>query len=158
MLSVLKELQSFPPKTTVENGQKIASALCIMLCFDFLIPSKIKMNDIPKDAMSVMLSMMSLQPDVKQKKCDDLRVVDSCIPDAVKKLVISAILSFCNHLSHTSFLSHPSWLYSVPLIHFLQGTCQPFDGLQLDKEKIVWSDPQLGLFSVRERTYTSKVR
>ena len=129
-----------------------------MLCFDFLIPRKINMSDIPKDTISMMMSMMSLHPDVKQRKCDDLHVVNGCIPDAVKKLVISVILSFCNHLSYTTSLSHPFWLYAVPLIHLLQGACQPFDGLQLDTEKIVWSDPQLGLYSVRRKAYSSKVR
>lgn len=158
MLSVLRELQSVPSKTAVENGRKIASALCIMLCFDLLIPRKIKMSDMPKGAMSMMMSMMSLQPDVKQRKCDDFCVVNSCIPDAVKKHVISVILSFCNDLSHTSSLSHPFWLYAVPLIHLLQGACQPFDRLQLDPEKIVWSDPHLGLYPVRGKTYSSKLR
>lgn len=155
---MLRELQTVPTKTAVENGHKIASVLCIMLCFDFLIPHKIKMYNLPKDLISMMMSMMSLHPDVKQKKCDDFYALRDCVPDVVKKHVISVILSFCNQLSKTSYLSYPFWLYAVPLIHFLQGACQPFDGLQLDPEKIVWSDPQLGLYPVRKKTYSSNVR
>ena len=153
LLSALKELQKIPINGPSQNGQRMVSVLCILLCLDELIPRKITMKDVRTDDASLMMSMLTLQPNVKLRKCEDFQIVHGSIIAAVKKQVTDALLQFCNHLCHHASLSNPLWLYAVPLFHFLQGRCQPFDVLELDPDKIMWLDSSLGLHTVRQKTY-----
>ena len=116
------------------------------------------MKDIHTDDASAMMSMLTLQPDVKQRKCEDFDIVNGYINVGVKKQVVDALLHFCNHLCHTASLNDPLWLYALPLIHFLQGISQPFDVLQLVPDKIKWQNPSLGLNTLRGKTYAGSVR
>ena len=159
LLSVLKELQKVPLDPTIDNGRRMTSVLTIILCFDFLIPQYIKMKDIPSDDIAGMMSMLVLQPDLEKKKCHDLDFFKNLVHLDVKKGLTDAVVSFCNELLHQTYLNQPIWLYAVPLIHFLQGACQPFEKPEQDPNKIMWPDSSsLGLHALRQKTYTGKAR
>lgn len=66
--------------------------------------------------------------------------------------VTNALIPFCNHLAHTKHLRKPEWLYALPLIHFLQQECIPFEKPLKNSDKIVWEESKLDLARLRERT------
>ena len=157
LLSVLKELQKVSTYTAIDNGRRMVSVLTIILCFDFLFLRQINVQDIQSEDIAGMMSMLVLQPNLEQKTCCDLNIVISSCPEHVKKCLTDTIVLFCNELLRQRFLNRPIWLYAVPLIHFLQGDCQPFDKDLQIQGKMIWpiaSPVRLDL--VRERTYSGR--
>ena len=157
LLSVLKGLQKVSTYTVIDNGRRMVSVLSIILCFDFLFLQQVKVQDIQSEDIASMMSMLVLQPNLEQKMCHDLNIIISSCPEGVKKRLTDTIVLFCNELLRQRFLNRPIWLYAVPLIHFLQGDCQPFDKPQQNQGKIMWpiSSP-ICLDLVRERTYSGR--
>ena len=92
-------------------------------------------------------------PDPIQRRCLDWEYLQTMIPPTFQKTVYEAVLGFTMDLSHTEYLSQPSWLYSVPLVHLLHGTIQPFQELCLDPSKVPWEDTLISLSTIRSKTF-----
>ena len=159
LLAVLKELQKVPLHTAIDNGRRMASVLTIILCFDFLIPQYVRLQDVSSEDISGMISMLALQPDLEQRKCHDYEIVVSLVDPDMKKCLTDAVVLFCNHLLQQKLLNRPMWLYAVPLLHFLRGDCQPFGNPHQYPNKIAWPDSSvLNLSTLRQDSYAGHSR
>ena len=153
LLQVMKELRQVVHNPANQNGKRMASVLSIIFCFDHLIPRYISMSIFKNEDIADMLSMLTLSPNVEQRKCLDYDYVNTLVKPQMRKTLAEAILSFCIQLHHKTFLFQPKWLYAVPLLHFLQGVSQPFGNFELDPQKMKWGDASLGLNSLRQRVH-----
>ena len=152
------KLKQVPLDSALDNGKRISSVLSIIMCFHHLIPNHFKMSAFKGKDIADMLSMLILHPNVEKKKCLDYDHVSKTIKPEMKKTLTDAIVSFCNQLHHSTGLSQLQWLYAVPLLHFLQGVSQPFGKPELDPQNIQWSDPYLGLNTLRQRVYNGDAK
>ena len=134
----------------------MSSVLVILCCLHHMIPEFFKMDKIYPQNKSALLYMLRLMPDPVQRKCLDWEYVMNMIPPTFKKTVYEAVLGFTVDLGHTEYLSKPQWLYSVPLVHLLRGTIQPFQELCLDPSKVPWGDTLIGLRTIRSKTYANE--
>ena len=152
----MKGLYQLEIKGALENGKRMSSVLVILCCLHNMIPKCIKRNQLYLLTKSTLLYMLRLMPDLVQKRCLDWEYLKTMIPPRFKKTVYEAVLGFTMDLGHTENLSQPHWLYSVPLIHLLGGTIQPFQELCLDPSKVPWEDKVIGLSTIRSKTYTKE--
>ena len=158
LLSVIEDLCKMQCTSTVENGKRMASALSIILCFEKLIPERIKMYSFKEDETAAILHVLSIWPDEKLKQCHDYEHVKQVMHHDVVKPLVEQIGSFCTHLHNKAHLNPPTWIYAVPLLHFLQGVSEPFGNPELDPDKMKWGDASLGLSTLRSSAYTSNVK
>ena len=154
LLAITQKLHEMPCSSPLQNGKRMASVLTIMLCFHNLIPRYINMDSFSVDEISLMVSMLRISPDVEQRECFDYDYVSKMIQPQEKKYIADAILAFCNQLRHTTLFGKIQWLYAIPLLHFLQEVSRPFDSPELDPHKMKWGDSSLGLYALRQKTYT----
>ena len=157
LLAVQKELCKVSCSSAIENGKRMVSALCIILCFEALIPKHIK-SMLKDDELESSLSLLILQPDLSQKRCLDYECVEQAMPLGVKKHIAERIGSFCTQLHNKAQLSRPGWIYAIPLLHFLQGVSKPFEDPELDPDKMKWGDSSLGLQSLRSAVYNGNAK
>ena len=158
LVTVIRELKQVLHSPALENGKRMASVLSVILCLYQLMPRYIKMSTFKNEDIAVMLSMLTLCPSVAPKKCFDYIYVNGVIKPQVKKTLTDAILSFCNQLHHTTYLSQPQWLYALPLLHFLQEISQPFGNPELNPKNMKWGDAALGLKNLRQQTYNGNIK
>ena len=158
LLAVQKELYKVSCSSAIENGKRMVSALCIILCFEALIPEHIKLTMLKDDALESILSLLILQPDLSQKRCLDYECVEQAMPLDVKKRIAEQIRSFCTQLHNRVQLSRSGWIYAIPLLHFLQGVSKPFGDPELDPDKMKWGDASLGLQSLRNSVHGANVK
>ena len=151
LLAVTGQLQSKEIKCLEDSGRRMASVLAVLLSFDRLVPP-LSVNAVGTDTLEAVLSLLYLRPDVEHSTHADLDVVLSLIPKPDRKLVSDALIAFCTSLSHRKLFERPSWLYGIPLVHFLQGTSAPFKKPELNPEKMMWGEKSLGLLHVRQET------
>lgn len=152
LLSIVDDLQTRPNSTPEENGRRIASIVAVIFCFYQLIPRCLRIDDIKLEHISKFLSMLALKPVMEDKKCFDFDYVLDLIDPKCGKAVADAISGFCMHLAHHKTLHNPEWLYAVPLLHFLRKDSFPFQMPELNPEKMLWGDKNLGLGLVRSKT------
>ena len=136
----------------------MSSVLVILCCLHHIIPKPIKMDQIFSQNKSALLYLLRLMPDPVQRSCLDWEYLTTMIPPTFQKTVYEAVLEFTVDLGHTEHLLKPQWLYSVPLVHLLHRTIQPFQGLCLDPSKVPWEDELLGLRTIRSKTYLNEYR
>jgi len=153
LLSILEDLQTRPNNTPEENGRRIASIVAVIYCFYSLIPRHLKFGSIKLEHTTNLMSMLALKPVLEGKKCFDFHYVFELIDPNCRKVVAEAISGFCMHLAHSRTLHNPEWLYAVPLLHFLRNDSSPFQMPELNPEKMQWGDKNLGLSSIRSKTY-----
>ena len=153
LLQVVKELHEMPHTPALQNGRRMASVLSLMLCFYHLYPTYINMASFNVDEIALMISMLRISPDVRQRQCVEYDYVNKMIQPQDKKHIADTILMFCNQLHHTTFFVKIQWLYAIPLLHFLQGVSQPFGIPELNPHEMKWGDLSLGLYNLRQQTY-----
>lgn len=160
LLTVMRGLQQEPHDSWVDNGRRMVSVLSIIMCFYNLMQQHLKMDILINEDIALMLSMLTIHPDVSQRLCLDFAYVCQCIkpPGPVKKSLADATVSFCIHLHHKTLLNTPQWLYAVPVLHFFQGVSQPFEKDELDPKKMKWGDSSLDLCDLRQQTYDGDVK
>ena len=56
-----------------------------------------------------------------------------------------AISSLCNDLIKMRKFKTLAWLKAIPLYHFLQGQCHPFQKPEMNPMKIIWWESVGGL-------------
>lgn len=152
--SIIKYLAGKECFDISENGRRIASVLTIMCCFHGMISRRVKIDQIPLEAVSDMLLMLRLMPQLNKNKCNDLDHLSHLISNKnFMKVVCHSILDFIVHLSHSQYLKQPQWLYSVPLLHLLNGKVKPFQKIELNPSEIPWKDREIGLSKIRSETY-----
>ena len=151
LLAVTEQLKAKRIKCLEDSGRRMSSILAVLLSFDRLVPL-LNVNDVGTDTLEAVLSLLYLRPDTERLTHGDLDVVYSLIPKANRKLVSEALITFCVSLSHRKLFERPSWLYTIPLIHFLQGASAPFQKPELNPEKMTWGEKGLGLLHVRQET------
>ena len=150
-MAVIEELRAKEIKCLEDNGRRMASVLAVILSFYRLVPL-LSVDYVLPDTIEVILSLLKLRPDVEHSTHTDLDVVYSLIPKANRKMVSDAMIAFCLSLSHRKLFERPSWLYAIPLVHFLRGTSCPFQKPELNPEKMTWGDKSLGLGHIRRET------
>lgn len=113
------------------------------------------MDDIPLEAVSDMLLMLSLMPQPNQRRCDDLDYLNHLISNKNfrNQIVCQSIQGFILYLSHFQHLKQPQWLYSVPLFHLLSGRVTQFQGIELNPREIPWKGKEIELSKIRSETY-----
>ena len=158
LLAIQKELYKVLCSSAIENGNRMVSALCIVLCFEALIPKHIKLSMLTNDELEGSLSLLILKPDISQKKCLDYERVEQAMPPDVKKRIADQIRSFCTQLHNKAQLGRPTWIYAIPLLHFFQGVSKPFEDPEIDPDKMKWGDASLGLQSLRNSVHSSNVK
>ena len=158
LYSVVLALNAKQCATQEENGKRIAAVSSVIYCFDMLSPRPLLIEGIHFDCIADMMSMLTLRPDTENRKCIDYEYIDSLIPQNSKKKAAEAINRFCVQLLHNRKLQSPQWLYAVPLIHFLRGDCKPFQVPELNPEKMMWGDKNLGLSAVRSQTHDKAIK
>ena len=156
LISIVKDLYQLEIKGALENGKRMSSVLVILCCLHDMIPIYIKMDQIQPQTKSTLLYMLRLMPDPVQRKCLDWEYLMTMIPPTFKKTVYEAVLGFTADLAHTEYLSKPQWLYSVPLVHLLGGTIQPFQEMCLNPSKVPWVDELIDLRTIRSKTYLNE--
>ena len=128
----------------------MASALAILLCFDHLIPSPIKLEKLEHSLMEILFGFLYPMPDCKKRTCHDIDFVLSLVPKDSRKMVYEALNNFCRELSHKRHLHSPHWLYALPVLHLLRDPqLRAFQQLQVEAKDITWVDKGLGLGAVR---------
>ena len=158
LLSVMEDLCKMQCTSYLENGKRMASALSIILCFEVLIPERIKMNSFKDDEIAAILYVLTIWPHENLKQCQDYEHVKQVMHHDVVKPLAEQIGSFCTHLHNKARLNRPTWIYAVPLLHFLQGVSELFGNPELDPDKIKWGDASLGLQTLRSNIYTANVK
>ena len=153
LLSIIDELKTKPSEVPEENGRRIVSVIAVICCFHQLIPRHLRIEDVKLNYIATILLMLALKPVVEHKKCIDFDFVLDLIDPNSRKSVAEAISSFCTHLAHSRTLQNPEWLYAVPLLHFLRKDSSPFQIPEINPEKIQFGDKNLGLATVRSKTY-----
>ena len=156
LISIVKDLCQLAIKGALENGKRMSSVLVLLCCLHHMIPNCIKMDQLYRPTKSALLYMLRLMPDPMQRRCLDWEYLLTMIPPKFKKTVYEAVLRFTMDLGHTECLSQPHWLYSVPLVHLLRGTIQPFQELCLDPSKIPWEDTVISLRTIRSKTFLNE--
>ena len=150
LLSLVDELQVKSVNNAEENGRRMASVLAIVCCIYSLVPNPISWANIELNAVAAVLSMLHLQPNLKDRQHSDLDIVLNLLPEKSRKATSEALCGLCTHLSSRKDLQEPVWVRVIPLIHFLQKKSKPFDSLNPDK--IVWENLHLGLKHVKSVT------
>ena len=158
LLSVMEDLRKKQCTSYIENGKRMVSALSIILCFEMLIPDRIKMNSFKEDELETILSVLTIWPYEKLKQCPDYQHVKQTVHHNVVKVLAEQIGSFCTQLHNKSRLHRLGWVYAVPLLHFLQGASEPFGDPELDPDKFKWGDASLGLHTLRSHVYSANVK
>ena len=158
LLEIMKKLHELTYSSALENGKRMASVLSIMLCFHYLIPKYVQMESFNDDEIAMMVSMLEVFPHKKRRECLEYDYVNKMIQPKEKKQIADTILAFCNQLHHKTRFAKIQWLYAIPLLHFLQEVCQPFDNLELDPNEMKWGDASLGLYNLQQNTYTGDFR
>ncbi len=154
LLSIIMKLVEKKMETPLENGRRMLSVITIMCCIWRMVSGHIKFNDLlDHHTMHLVLSMLRLKPDQEQKRCIDWEYLDKNIPTEFKKESYASVQMFINELSHARPLSTPQWLYAIPVMHFLNGVSEPFQGFEFDPRKVPFEDKLIGLRAVREKTY-----
>lgn len=156
LLDIMKQLLEMEIKGAIHNGKRMLSAIVIMCCLHEMIPKCIQISDIPSDAMSALLSLLRLMPDVHNQKCADWDYLRSLIPDSYWKTAYESILALTVHLSHTAYFDFPDWLYAIPVVHFLKKTSKPFKEIELNPKQIPWGDKLIGLETIRSHNNNTK--
>ena len=151
LFAVTEQLHSKEIKCLEDSGRRMASVLAVLLSFYRLIPI-LNVNGAGTDTLEAVLSLLYLRPDEEHSTHTDLDVVLSLIPKGDRKLVSDALIAFSVSLSHRKLFERPSWLYAIPLVHFLRGTSAPFQKPELNPEKMTWGEKGLGLLHVRQET------
>ena len=136
-----------------DNGKRMASALAVIVTLDSLIPGAIKLQNVEHKLMEILFCLLRPRPDCEKRTCHDLEFVFHLAPNEDRKTIYEALNSFCMELSHKKNLLCPSWLYVLPLLHFLRNPhLRPFHILHDDPKDVPWVDTSLGLGAVRSAT------
>jgi hypothetical protein len=153
LLEITEQLQTKKIRCLEDSGRRMSSILAVLLSFYRLVPI-LNVNNVGTSSLETVLSLLYLRPDIEHSTHRDLDVVYSLIPKADRKLVSEALIEFSISLSHRNLFERPSWLYTIPLIHFLQGTSAPFQKPELNPEKMTWGEKglDLGLLHVLKET------
>jgi hypothetical protein len=156
ILSVIDDLQMKTVDTAEENGQRMSSILAIVSSIYSLTPTSLTLDSFETSAITTILSMLCLKPNPEERQHTDLDIVFNLLPEKSRKTASEALCGLCTHLSSHKDLREPDWIYTIPLIHFLQKKSTPFD--TLNPEKIVWENPHLGLKRVKSVTRSKDTR
>ena len=148
LLDIIDKLQLLPVESPCDNGRRMASVLCIIYCLHLNIemPGRFDMGTFSTPAIESLLSMLLLRPYIADRVCTDLDIVLTTIPKWSFASVSRALIFICTHFSYKRHLKSPQWLFAVPLVHFfLEYNLSPFDELEVDLDKIRWSDEHFEL-------------
>lgn len=157
LLSIVENLcQADLSRNPIINGSRMLSAIVTICCLDEMIPKCITHSDVPRNHVSALLSLLRLTPDVQNRRCADWDYLTAYIPRAFHKTVSEAVLAFTVDLSHTEYFNLPTWMFAIPVIHFLRSDSVPFQEIEFNPKNIPWGDKLLGLDDVRRRTYTNR--
>ena len=140
LIDVIKKLAKINVQGDVKaNGKRMFSAIVIIYSLYKLIPVYIyRIDDIPSYYIITLLSLLYLFPDVKNQKCEDWNHLCSLIPGTFVKTLHEAIRTFADHSSSKVLFRQPSWLFAIPVMHFLKGVSHPFKEVEYEFEKISW--------------------
>ncbi len=133
----------------ISNGKRMASAVTIMCCL------KNTNVNLDLNCTSALFEMLRLMPDIESKKCIDWDYLNELIPNEFKSIVLESIQVLANNLIQKTHLSHPEWLYAMPILHFLCGASLPFQDRIFSPSEIPWQSKQINLGRVRSLTYES---
>ena len=136
------------------NGKRIASALAVICCFHHIF---LKAEDIPSEITIELLSMLRLMPDIQNKKCVDWDYVIKLIPETLKESAFEAVQAMIVNLSKKDPFQ-PEWLFSLPIIHFLDGNIQQFQPIVASPRAINWVDHMINLASVKDILKHKEIR
>ncbi|XP_076466247.1 E3 ubiquitin-protein ligase rnf213-alpha-like [Babylonia areolata] len=107
-----------------QTGTVTLGLFILLLVEEFTLP-------VETEFIQVMCRSMLISPAMNNTTCADLDSIASHFPanmankiDFAKK--ISKLINQSDNQGWWQFRSDPSWLYCVPLYHFLQGKSQPF--------------------------------
>jgi hypothetical protein len=148
--SIIEKLYHIDVKQDVSlNGRRIVSALTVLCCLN----SMIMRMDIPFEPVAALLSMLCPMPDVERMLCADWDLVNTMLPESMKKMTFDAVRRFISYLSGHKPLSNPEWMFALPVAHFLDGRTQPYHSMEHIPRSIPWDDKVLGLgYSVKRLT------
>ena len=151
LLDIVNQLYHMDVKDSIVfNGKRILSAIVIICCFHEMTPQHIKrLEDIPSDHISALLSLLCLKPDMQRQECNDWNYLITFIPSSFRKTVSDAILALIVHLSHTKYFELPEWLFAIPIVHFLRSISKPFQEIETEPNRIPWGDKLIGLQTVK---------
>ena len=155
LLSITNRLYECGIDDAQKNGERMSSVLTILCSLYYaIIPKYVKMEEVPYNSMSRMLSMLHLMPDVAKRECMDYDYLIRSIPVQFRKFASESLIGFIVYLSHKKHFHEPKWLYSVPLGHFLYEASKPFEGFKfnLDPKKIQFGDKIFGFAYIKNVT------
>ena len=136
------KLQQKETNLSNDNGRKIAAATLLIMCFYKAFPP-LQLDD---DERALLLSLLEMKPNVKFQCCGDFQYFLSLMDSFVLKDAKLAIQAMCIMLAQSRHLTKPQWLYAIPLIHFLDGACTPFQKVTMNPETFaVWEDKAISL-------------
>ena len=138
----------------LSNGKRIASAIAVICCFHHIF---LKAEDIPSEIITALLSMLQLMPDIQNKRCADWDYVIKLIPETLKESAFKAIQAMIVNLSKKDPFE-PEWLFSLPIIHFLDGNVQQFQPVVANPRAINWEDRMINLPSVKDTLQHKEIR
>lgn len=128
------------------NGKRMASALTIICCIYKIVT---KMEGMPFENVAALLSMLCLMPDAENQVCVDWDIVNELLPKTMNAIAFEATHSLMRYLSrHHHFLRQ--WLFALPVLHFLNGTSQPFQPAEYKPQDIPWGDRVIGLGYIKD--------
>ncbi len=151
LFNIVEELSKINIEDVISNGKRMSSAIVIICCL-----VGITINDNYYCQISKLFSLLCMMPDVAHKTCEDWKVLIGFIPESFRTTASVAMYTFINRqirLLNKPF-SHPSWLFAIPVAHFLRQVSEPFQKLQLDPRKIEWGDSFIDLATVKKKNYS----
>lgn len=152
LTKIIDQLYSKRVELPDENGRRMASVLSLICSLHFLqgVPSVFDINKFSTKSIESLLSMLLLNPYVDDQKCTDLDIVLTMVSRPLLRKVSDALIFICNHISFKKQLSSPQWLYAIPLVHvFVEKDLIPFGDLEIELEKIRWSDGHFTLAHIQ---------
>ena len=142
LMNIALKLQQKETKLFNDNGRRITAATLLIMCFHNASPPLL----LDDDERAQLLSLLEMKPNVESHCCRDFQYFKSLMDIFVLKEAKIAIRAMCIMLAQSGHLSKPQWLYAIPLIHFLDGACTPFQRVTVDPETFaVWEDKAISL-------------
>lgn len=152
-MEIAHHLRGLEVKSPSANGRRMCSVLIILYLLHELSHHLLKKDTSPEE-ISMLFSMLCLQPDVSKFKCLDLQFLIAYIPKDFIKEVTNVLVHFINVLLPVSHnFERAEWFYVIPLIHMFMQEVAPFDPPVMDLKRIMWNDERIKLNSTAVSRY-----
>lgn len=134
--------------TQTANGNRMSSVVILLCCLHQI--KELKVELLPWENVSALLSMLRLMPEVSNHNCLDWDQLKKLIPDSFREKACEAIRVIAVHLGRAKHFDYYQWLFALPVVHFLHRSSTPFQGLEFNPRAIQWEDKLLELGTIRK--------